>query len=48
MTDGRKKTTDAGPWVYYKLTYEPLAQVSLKDMIAIENASKELLDYYHV
>ena len=25
MTDGR---TDAGPWVYYKLTYEPSAQVS--------------------
>ena len=24
--DGR--TTDAGAWVYYKLTYEPLAQVS--------------------
>ena len=24
-TDGR---TDAGPWVYYKLTYEPSAQVS--------------------
>ena len=24
--DGRR--TDAGPWVYYKLTYEPLAQVS--------------------
>ena len=21
---------DHGPWVYYKLTYEPLAQVSLK------------------
>ena len=21
--------TDAGSWVYYKLTYEPLAQVSL-------------------
>ena len=21
-------TTDAGAWVYYKLTYEPLAQVS--------------------
>ena len=27
-TDGR--TTDAGPLVYYKLTYEPSAQVSLK------------------
>ena len=25
-TDGR--TMDAGPWVSYKLTYEPLAQVS--------------------
>ena len=25
-TDGRR--TDAGPWVSYKLTYEPLAQVS--------------------
>ena len=25
--DGRR-TTDAGPWVYYKLTYEPSAQVS--------------------
>ena len=24
--DGRR--TDAGTWVYYKLTYEPLAQVS--------------------
>ena len=24
--DGRR--TDAGPWVSYKLTYEPLAQVS--------------------
>ena len=24
--DGRR--TDAGPWVYYKLTYEPLVQVS--------------------
>ena len=24
-TDGR---TDAGSWVYYKLTYEPSAQVS--------------------
>ena len=24
----RRTTTDAGPWVYYKLTYEPLAQVS--------------------
>ena len=22
--------TDAGPWVYYKLTYEPSAKVSLK------------------
>ena len=21
-------TTDAGPWVSYKLTYEPMAQVS--------------------
>ena len=28
-TDGRRRTTtDAGPWVSYKLTYEPLAQVS--------------------
>ena len=27
-TDGRTTTTDAGLWVYYKLTYEPLAQVS--------------------
>ena len=26
QTDGRR--TDAGPWVSYKLTYEPLAQVS--------------------
>ena len=25
-TDGRR--TDAGAWVYYKLTYEPSAQVS--------------------
>ena len=25
--DGRT-TKDAGPWVYYKLTYEPSAQVS--------------------
>ena len=24
--DGRR--TDAGPWIYYKLTYEPSAQVS--------------------
>ena len=22
--------TDARPWVYYKITYEPLAQVTLK------------------
>ena len=31
--DGRRmngRTTDAGSWVSYKLTYEPLAQVSLK------------------
>ena len=27
--DGRRRT-DAGAWVYYKLTCEPLAQVSLK------------------
>ena len=26
QTDGRR--TDAGPWLYYKLTYEPSAQVS--------------------
>ena len=26
----RTTTTDAGPWIYYKLTYEPLAQVSLQ------------------
>ena len=25
---GRRTTPDAGPWVYYKLTYEPSAQVS--------------------
>ena len=25
---GRRMTTDAGPWVYYKFTYEPLGQVS--------------------
>ena len=25
---GRTTTTDAGPWVPYKLTYEPMAQVS--------------------
>ena len=24
----RATMADAGPWVYYKLTYEPLAQVS--------------------
>ena len=24
----RRRTTDAGAWVYYKLTYEPSAQVS--------------------
>ena len=28
IVDGRLRTTDAGPWVSYKLTYEPLAQVS--------------------
>ena len=26
--DGRRRRTDAGPCVFYKLTYEPLAQVS--------------------
>ena len=26
--DGRRRRTDAGAWVYYKLTYEPSAQVS--------------------
>ena len=25
---GRRRRTDAGPWVYYKLTYGPSAQVS--------------------
>ena len=30
MDDDRRRTTDAGPWVYYKLTYEPSAQVRLK------------------
>ena len=30
IVDGRRTTTDAGPLVYYKLTYEPVAQVSLK------------------
>ena len=28
ITDDERTTTDARPWVYYKLTYEPLAQVS--------------------
>ena len=27
-TDDGRRRTDAGPWVSYKLTYEPLAQVS--------------------
>ena len=27
---GRRMTTDTGPWVSYTLTYEPLAEVSLK------------------
>ena len=27
-TDDDGRTWDAGPWVSYKLTYEPLAQVS--------------------
>ena len=26
--DGRRRQSDAVPWVYYKLTYEPSAQVS--------------------
>ena len=29
----RRTTTDAGPWVYCKLTYEPLAQVSYKGSV---------------
>ena len=31
IVDGRQ-TTDPGPWVSYKLTYEPLAQVSKKNI----------------
>ena len=35
MDDGRTTPRDAGPWVYYKLTYEPSAQVSLKKGSAV-------------
>ena len=37
--DGRT-TTDAGPWVSYKLTYEPMAQVSLKGQRSYLNYHK--------
>ena len=28
MVDNNMTTTDAGAWIYYKLTYKPLAQMS--------------------
>ena len=34
-TDGRRTTTDDGPWVYYKLTYEPMAQMSSKWVVYV-------------
>ena len=31
IVNGRRRTTDAGLWVSYKLTYEPSAQVSYQN-----------------
>ena len=41
IVNRRRQTTDAGPWVSYKLTYEPLAQVSSGELINIKLSLNE-------
>ena len=51
--DGRTSPTptDAGPWIYYKLTYEPSAQVSVNivlDSYAKQNCYLDLILIFSV
>ena len=41
-TDGRTTTTEAGPWVYYKHTYEPLAEI-IPDSPKIESGLAQFI-----
>ena len=48
VDDSRRTTTDAGAWVYYKLTCEPSAQVSQNWEIAVHSAYDMFAKYKHL